>query len=248
MNIQEIILGTGLVIATNGPTVQNAGPYYGGRWEEYVRQGALPIESPAIVTNYPVIRLFADQPYPWNTLETYPGPFTKGDYSWQSFPTGTPIEGSELVTETRELEPCFAAVYPACPGHWKTNRMTWVYHAGNWSRKAENQYKFYLPPNGGRIYDYGEPWKGSPVVTNTISTNLLQSTVATNFGQPPFGEFYGVWQTYPRPFTNTSTFGWALSETNVYGKTVITNSLRSTITTNWIGVTSDGRVVGKGAE
>jgi len=49
-----------------------------------------------------------------------------------AYPPGTPVEGSKLTTETKELKPCFAAPYLACPGHWETNRTVWVYKAGNW--------------------------------------------------------------------------------------------------------------------
>ena len=68
------------------------------------------------------------------------------------FPTGTPVEGSELVTVDAVHEPCKLKLDPPCPGHTKTNRVRWVYHGGQWRKGVE--YEFHRPVNGGRTYDY----------------------------------------------------------------------------------------------
>lgn len=47
---------------------------------------------------------------------------------------GTPREGEVLTTEEVEMRPCFAAVYPACPGHAHTNLTRWRWTSGAWSR------------------------------------------------------------------------------------------------------------------
>ncbi len=77
--------------------------------------------------------------HPAPYIEFVPGPQFKveGDkLVFQNQLPGTPIEGSKLTTETKELVPCFAAVLPACPGHWRTNLTEWVYRSGRWAVEA----------------------------------------------------------------------------------------------------------------
>lgn len=50
---------------------------------------------------------------------------------------GTPREGEVLTTEEVGLRPCFAAVYPACPGHLHTNLTRWRWTSGAWDRIPE---------------------------------------------------------------------------------------------------------------
>jgi len=50
---------------------------------------------------------------------------------------GTPREGEVLTTEEVNLRPCFAAVYPACPGHLHTNLTRWRWTSGAWDRIPE---------------------------------------------------------------------------------------------------------------
>lgn len=83
---------------------------------------------PYVTTNYGVPYI----PYQWG-----PGLYLEGNklVARTPLPSGTPVEGSELITETKELMPCFAATIPACPGHWKTNTLNWVFKGGEWCRK-----------------------------------------------------------------------------------------------------------------
>jgi hypothetical protein len=82
---------------------------------------------PYVTTNYG----------PFFELQPGPGLYLEGDklVAKTPLPSGTPVEGSELVTETKELVPCFAATIPACPGHWTTNTLNWVFKSGEWCRK-----------------------------------------------------------------------------------------------------------------
>jgi hypothetical protein len=95
-----------------------------------------------------------------------------------SYPPGTPAEGSKLTTETKELKPCFAAVYPACPGHWETNRTEWVFRSGRWITEPKFVDTFVWPTNTwSSIYT-------NTITTNQISTITFELTDTTNTWQP----------------------------------------------------------------
>lgn len=77
-------------------------------------------------------------------------------------------EGEVLTTEEVEVRPCFAAVYPACPGHAHTNLTRWRWASGAWNR---------VPETNATIF-----WAGTtPPFTNLVSTNVIDyQSSATN--------------------------------------------------------------------
>jgi hypothetical protein len=86
---------------------------------------------------YPPSAIFHTLPF----TEIVPGPgitLTNGWIQWtqerRTGLPGTPREGEVLTTEEVETRPCFAAVYPACPGHAHTNLTRWRWTSGAWSR------------------------------------------------------------------------------------------------------------------
>lgn len=93
--------------------------------------------------------------------------FNPGTPTYKSLP-GTPREGEVLTTEEVEVRPCFAAVYPACPGHAHTNLTRWRWASGAWNR---------VPETNATIF-----WAGTTLpFTNLISTNTIDWTLsATN--------------------------------------------------------------------
>lgn len=74
---------------------------------------------------------------------------------------GTPREGEVLTTEEVDLRPCFAAVYPACPGHLHTNLTRWRWTSGAWDRIWETN----------SVSTNGVMWSGLSV-TNLTWTNI----------------------------------------------------------------------------
>lgn len=85
---------------------------------------------------------------------------------------GTPREGEVLTTEEVEVRPCFAAVYPPCPGHAHTNLTRWRWASGAWSRIPETT----QATNANLIY-----WNGSPIsATNYISSATIEFSGETN--------------------------------------------------------------------
>lgn len=81
---------------------------------------------------------------------------------------GTPREGEVLTTEEVEVRPCFAAVYPPCPGHAHTNLTRWRWASGAWNR---------VPETNATIF-----WAGTTLpFTNLVSTNSIDWAMsATN--------------------------------------------------------------------
>lgn len=84
-----------------------------------------------------------ETPYPGFYIVTN-GPglvLTNGILTWpperRTGLPGTPREGEVLTTEEVGLRPCFAAVYPACPGHLHTNLTRWRWTSGAWDRIPE---------------------------------------------------------------------------------------------------------------
>ena len=83
---------------------------------------------------------------------------------------GIPREGEVLTTEEVDLRPCFAAVYPACPGHLHTNLTRWRWTSGAWDRIMETN----------SVSTNGVMWSGLSV-TNFTWTNSIDWTLsATN--------------------------------------------------------------------
>lgn len=109
-------------------------------------------------------RLYYTLPYwtPTNSYWTPKNPWVPPGSGSQLLPPGTPVEGSKLTTETKELVPCFAAVLPACPGHWRTNLTEWAYRSGRWAVEAP------LAPS-------------TLSSTNAVTTNFIDS-VLINWG------------------------------------------------------------------
>jgi len=93
--------------------------------------------------------------------------FSPGTPTYKSLP-GTPREGEVLTTEEVEVRPCFAAVYPACPGHAHTNLTRWRWASGAWNR---------VPETNATIF-----WAGTTLpFTNLVSTNVIDyQSSATN--------------------------------------------------------------------
>ena len=113
-----------------------------------------------------------------NVLPPNAAPFA----SDTTYPPGTPVEGSKLTTETMKLEPCFAAVTPACPGHWATNRTEWVFRSGKWL--AEPTWTLTNMTASSNLFWITVPQWGS--LTNNIQAITLTNTGATNFlGKSP---------------------------------------------------------------
>lgn len=83
---------------------------------------------------------------------------------------GTPREGEVLTTEEVNLRPCFAAVYPACPGHLHTNLTRWRWASGAWDRISETN----------SVSTNSVVWSGSSVTNFTRTDSIDWTLPATN--------------------------------------------------------------------
>ena len=83
---------------------------------------------------------------------------------------GTPREGEVLTTEEVDLRPCFAAVYPACPGHLHTNLTRWRWTSGAWDRIVETN----------SVSTNGVMWSGLSVTNLTWTNSVDWPLSATN--------------------------------------------------------------------